>query len=166
VVSQFGSDALIQVLGVTGTGSLVMEYLDNFRSLAGPPSLETCSRDVYADSTALSWEEASAIVLKLLDALVNLHHVGIMHGDLYGHNILVQANNLTNIRLSDFGAAFFFDREQDYAKLLQTIELRAFAIFVDEIAALLYDKNDEKKLKQLAAACRRSGATFEAVHMG
>lgn len=51
---------LIPVVGTVpdhpaGVSAMVMELMDPaFHNLAGPPSLATCTRDVYADGTALS----------------------------------------------------------------------------------------------------------------
>jgi len=189
--SQLNGTALIRVIGeCRGTGSLVMEYLENYVALAGPPSLESCSRDVYYDTEnrplqhpPLSAREAVHVVTVLLDALWQLHAVNITHGDFYGHNILVQRNNNEpddqttttanniNVRLSDFGAAFFYDRASRYGKLLETIELRAYAVLVEEVAALLLREEDEpaaaaavqRNLEALREACLQDGATLEQV---
>lgn len=41
------------------------------------------------------------------------------------------------MKLSGFGAAFFYDTTADYRVLLQEIEMRAFGILIDEIELLL-----------------------------
>ena len=41
------SKSLIKVLGQTRKGNLVMELLSDYEVLANPPSLQSCSRDVY-----------------------------------------------------------------------------------------------------------------------
>ena len=177
--SQLQCPALIHVLGeCEGTGSLVMEYLDNFASLAGPPSFETCSRDVYsgredAPCTHLSLAEASNLVTVLLDALRQLHRQGITHSDFYAHNILVQRSNLFQVRLSDFGAAFFYDPPQEYGKLLQTIELRAYAVLVAEVAALVNEEASapaasaaaKRHFVELEEQCHKQDATFDQVYV-
>lgn len=191
--------ALIQVLGeCESTGSLVMEYLDDYTALAGPPSLDSCSRDVYSSNknnnsernsdtataintdaspcetsqtvTALSWEEAANMISVLVDALVQLHRAGITHGDFYGHNILVQRSNLKQVRLSDFGAAYFYDKEHEtaYGALLETIELRAFAVLVEEVSTVLLNEKDDQKsrlLTELVLQCHDPGATFDSVQI-
>jgi len=166
--SQLNCTALIRVIGeCRGTGSLVMEYLDNYATLAGPPSLESCSRDVYDDESLpaqqLSAHEAVHLVTVLLDALQQLHAVNITHGDLYGHNILVQRDDLAAVRLSDFGAAFFYDGAAAYGRLLETIELRAYAVLVEEVAALLNEPVVKPHLVALHEACLKDGATMEQV---
>jgi hypothetical protein len=162
-------DCLIKVLGETGSGSLVMEYLHQFLPLAGPPSFDTCSRDVYPDdsSSQLIWDQAEILVSGLLDALTKLHAVGICHGDFYGHNILLSTNkgedDVTKVKLSDFGAAFFYDRQSNYGSMLEAVELRAFAILVEELHALLIDEGNV--LKELALTCRAEASTFDKVHI-
>jgi hypothetical protein len=159
------SDCLITVLGETGSGSLVMEYLHQFSPFADPPDFDTCSRDVYPDdsSSQLIWDQAEILVSGLLDALTKLHAVGICHGDFYGHNILCNQEDATKVKLSDFGAAFFYDRQSDYGSMLETVELRAFAILVEELHALLIDKGNV--LKELALTCRAEASTFDKVHI-
>jgi hypothetical protein len=155
----------ITVIGESGSGSLVMEYLDQFRPLAGPPNFDTCSRDVYPDDSSpqLIWEQAEALLSGLLDALTKLHAVGICHGDFYGHNILIGQDDATKVKLSDFGAAFFYERQSDYGDLLETVELRAFAILVEEVHSLLIDEGNV--LKELASTCRADASTFNKVHI-
>ena len=101
----------------------------------------------------------------LLDALVQLHRSGITHGDFYGHNILVQRSDLKQVRLSDFGAAFFYDKDARYGKLLQTIELRAFAVLVEEVAALLNEDNKKTRLAELASRCHDTSASLDKVQI-
>jgi Protein kinase domain/Leucine rich repeat len=176
--------ALIRVLGeCSTTQSLVMEYLDNFVAMARPPNFETCSRDVYptnetendddndnddAETLTLSWNEASNLIALLLEALAHLHRLGIAHGDLYGHNILIQRDNHFQVRLSDFGAAFRYPTQSEYGRRIQAIELRAMAVLVQEVAThLLTPKEDDKvkKLNELVAQCLLEDATFDRVHV-
>ena len=81
VSSKIKSDFLISLLGETPSGSLVMEYLEHYTALAGPPSLETCSRDVYShNSSYMTEDQAIAMVSGLLAVLEQLHRHGIIHG--------------------------------------------------------------------------------------
>ncbi|GAX23400.1 hypothetical protein FisN_15Lh120 [Fistulifera solaris] len=163
--------ALIQVLGQTVRGSLVMELLQDFRAIGDPPSFDSCSRDVYSNDSlvhALTIQQAITIVSALLQALVKLHEQGICHGDFYGHNILVCATDLHQVRLSDFGAAFFYEKGSLYGTLLERIELRAFAIFVEEVNTGLKD-GASQLLRELVARCRKeepsSENTFDCVYI-
>ena len=137
--------ALVQVLGETKTnGALVMEYLNGFIPLAGPPSMESCSRDVYDDdensssrtaatTMVMSVDQVETLVSELLQALTALHAAGICHGDFYGHNILVDSTNPANVRLTDLGAAFFYDKALPSAPYMELTEIRAFATLCQEV---------------------------------
>lgn len=163
VSSKIKSNFLISLLGETPNGSLVMEYLDNYKALAGPPSFETCSRDVYQfDKSYMTEEQALSMVSGLLEVLANLHLHGICHGDFYAHNILVSDDDRSKVKLSDFGAAFFYDTESEYGKLLERTELRAFGHLVNEVQELFADKK-KGLLQDLAKACREESASFSEV---
>lgn len=144
---------LVGVLGrvsghPTGTPGLVLERMPpGHRTLAGPPSLASCSRDVYPDGLRLPADEARAIADGLRSAMTHLHRQGLTHGDLYAHNTLVDAEG--HARLGDFGAASFLP-EDDPARrdALQRLDRRALAVLLDELAGLCDDE-------AAAAALRR-----------
>ncbi|MGE8232409.1 MAG: leucine-rich repeat-containing protein kinase family protein [Stenotrophomonas sp.] len=107
----------------------------DYINLAGPPSLASCTRDVYATDTRFTPTIAERLLGCIRGALKHLHARGILHGDLYAHNILW--NPVTGEAvLSDFGAAMLSNTlpPADRA-LLQAIEWRAFAHLEVEIAA-------------------------------
>jgi 23S rRNA-/tRNA-specific pseudouridylate synthase len=89
-----------------GTEGLVMALVDpSFRTLAGPPSLASCTRDVYADDARNGPPiVALRIARDIASAMQHLHARGILHGDLYAHNILWNAQG--GGRLGDFGAGW------------------------------------------------------------
>jgi hypothetical protein len=164
VASGIPSDFLIQVLGQTSDGSLVMELLQNYEALAGPPSMESCSRDVYDQKAAsMSPKRALRMVNGLLAVLVQLHEKGICHGDFYGHNILVSNRKNTTVKLSDFGAAFFYDKNAEYGSLMEQIEMRAFAVLVEEVENIVRAEDFiSQDLLFLSKSCRSVG-TFAAL---
>ena len=73
-------------------------------NLAAPPSLDSCTRDVYPPDFHLSAALALQMARDVTDALAHLHQRGVMHGDLYAHNILIDPVH-GHARLGDFGAA-------------------------------------------------------------
>jgi serine/threonine protein kinase len=104
----------------------------DFRNLAGPPSLDSCTRDIYAKDARFTLEKALRIALGIASAARHLHARGIMHGDLYAHNTLVNARG--DSLLGDFGAASFFSPADTVrAQALQRIEVRAFACLLEEL---------------------------------
>jgi serine/threonine protein kinase len=112
---------------------LVMELIDPvYRNLAGLPSLESCSRDVYASDTRFSAGVALRIASGIASAAEHLHRQGITHGDLYGHNILWDEHG--GSLLGDFGAASFHATADTVeSRALQRIEVRAFGILLGEL---------------------------------
>jgi hypothetical protein len=112
---------------------LVLELIDPcFGNLANPPSLESCTRDIYKADRAFSLKSLLAIAQGIASASAHLHAQGINHGDLYGHNILNNAQG--ECLLGDFGAASFYNRgDQSQASAVQRIEVRAFACLLEEL---------------------------------
>lgn len=147
IASSLGCNSLVHVLGKTSKGNLIMELLKNYSVLAEPPSLESCSRDVYEDGLKISEARARAIIGDLLYALMKLHEKGICHGDFYGHNILISDDTQDQIWLTDFGAAFLYDGQSDYGKLIVKIEKRAFLHLVNEVNSLVPETLQELKEK-------------------
>mmetsp|Transcript_27863 Transcript_27863/g.42189 ORF Transcript_27863/g.42189 Transcript_27863/m.42189 type:complete len:83 (-) Transcript_27863:250-498(-) len=64
------------------------------------------------------------------------------------------------VKLSDFGAGFFYDSKEKYGACLEQIEVRAFGILVNEVITLV-ERDVEKKggvesLKRLLSVCQSS----------
>ena len=116
-----------------GISALVLALIGpQFFNLAGPPSLASCTRDVYDAQTRFSLEAVLRLALGIASAAQQLHQRGILHGDLYGHNILCTAEG--DALLTDFGAASFFAlADESQAAALQRIEVRAFACLLEEL---------------------------------
>jgi hypothetical protein len=116
-----------------GTEGLVMGLVDpSFVTLAGPPSLASCTRDVYAEEARWTPNVALRIARDIASAMQHLHARGILHGDLYAHNILWHAQR--GGRLGDFGAAWMtgaLDAAQTRA--FQALEMRAFGCLLEEL---------------------------------
>ncbi|RTQ46871.1 protein kinase [Hymenobacter gummosus] len=116
-----------------GAEGLVLELIDPaFHTLAGPPSFATCTRDVYAAGTAFSLLVALRIARGMAAVGAHLHAQGILHGDLYAHNILVRPTD-GHALLGDFGAASFFAPGTAEARALQQLEVRAFGCLLEEL---------------------------------
>lgn len=131
---------LIAVLGriqdhPDATPGLVMKLVDaGFGNLAAPPSLASCTRDVYADGARWSVSVALRMASGIASVMAQLHARGILHGDLYAHNILW--NGQGDALLGDFGAASFLPSDDNgRAQALQRIEARAFGCLLEELLA-------------------------------
>jgi len=131
----------------SGAEGLVMALIDPaFGNLAGPPSLDSCTRDVYADELRLSANQVIKIALGVASAAKHLHEQGLMHGDLYAHNVLWKADG--QCLLGDLGAAWFYDRPHD---LLERVEVRAWGCLLEELVTLSEDV--PIALQSLVARC-------------
>ncbi len=129
---------LINLLGkVTGhpeqTEALVMQLVDpSYRNLAAPPSLQSCTRDVYAADLRFSLQDALYVAHGVAGLARQLHSRGLTHGDLYAHNTLIGADG--HAVLGDFGAAAFYDpSDLVVARALEQIEVRAFGCLFEEL---------------------------------
>jgi serine/threonine protein kinase len=118
-----------------GASGLVMALIEaRFHTLAAPPSLDSCTRDVYDAGAHFTLDAAIRLASGIASAVRQLHARGILHGDLYAHNILRDAHG--QALLGDFGAASFFVPDGGpQALALQRVEVRAFACLVEELLA-------------------------------
>ncbi|PKQ78780.1 protein kinase [Aeromonas sobria] len=159
---------LIKVMGKvadhpSGIAALVMELIDPaFANLAGPPSLDSCTRDVYPEGLRLCVPDALAMAHGIASVAGHLHRAGIMHGDLYGHNILFARGPDAPARalLGDFGAASLYERNsydrsnRERAVGLERLEVRAFGCLLEELLACCDAQGSPLDgLHQLKAAC-------------
>lgn len=115
---------------------LVMELIHpSFRNLGGPPSMQSCTRDVFSAGQQLSLGSALKVARTIASVARQLHERGIMHGDLYAHNTLT--DELGNALISDFGAASFYTNlSRDVSIGLERIEVRAFGYLLDDMLSL------------------------------
>ncbi len=132
--------------------ALVMPLIaPEFGNLAGPPSLESCTRDVYPDGKRMGWHATLRMARGMAAATQHLHSRGIVHGDLYAHNILHTAEG--DALLSDFGTAAFFDvNDAALAQGLEKLEVRALGCLLEELAERC-DAASIHTLKEIAQQC-------------
>lgn len=119
----------------SGAEGLLMPLIDPaFRTLAGPPSLASCTRDVYDPALRLTPHAALTLAAGIADALAHLHDRGLTHGDLYAHNILHDGQGQG--RVGDFGAASFLASVPAHqAARLQALDARALGCLLEELVA-------------------------------
>ncbi len=116
-----------------GSSGLVMPWVDpEFRNLAGPPDLATCTRDIYGDDQRFSLAMVLDLAQGLAAAGEHLHARGILHGDFYAHNVLYRPEG--GCFLGDFGAASFYPPQPSGgANLFEALEVRAFGCLLGEL---------------------------------
>ncbi len=118
-----------RVRGAPQGQALVMELIDPaYRVLAGPPSFDSCTRDIYAADTRFTAETARMIARGIASAAAHLHAHGLLHGDLYAHNIL--HNGQGHALIGDFGAASYYGTARPE---LQRLDVRAFGCLLEEL---------------------------------
>ena len=136
------SHLLTPLAAVTGLphGQLAMALPllpPGLQTLAGPPSLASCTRDVYATNTRFAPAAAERLLHGIRSAVAHLHSRGMVHGDLYAHNILWNPTTGDAV-LSDLGAAALLHNLPSLqVEQLQQMEMRALAILEAEISARL-----------------------------
>jgi len=125
---------------------LLLEYIpDVYRNLGLPPDFETCTRDTFKEGSKLTVETVLEIAKSIASATAHLHERGLMHGDLYAHNILI--NDDDHCYLGDFGAASFYEPHE---KSFEKIEVRAFGCLLEDMLSLCFPK----KGKDFETLCR------------
>jgi hypothetical protein len=121
---------------------LILELIPpTYKNLAYPPNYQTCTRDTFEPEILFEPETILTICNQIADASKHLHFKGILHGDLYGHNILIDKKD--NIKFGDFGAATIYNK-LNYFNYLEKIEVRAFGCLMDDL--LVRSKQLNKKL--------------------
>ena len=100
------------------------------QALAAPPSFDSCTRDVYDDALQFSPATVLAWARQVAGAMAQLHARGLVHGDLYAHNLLRAGQRLW---LSDLGAASFLPPDQAglHARL-RALDGRAYGVLLGE----------------------------------
>ncbi len=152
---------LIGVVGeLTGhpaeTGGLVMPWIDpEFRTLAGPPNLATCTRDIYPDDQCFDLPLIVGLVAGLARVGEHLHARGILHGDFYAHNVLYHSSGACY--LGDFGAASFYPKPHGAGEVntFEAIEVRAFGCLLGELLERCVTEADDHRVNLLTALCTR-----------
>ncbi len=135
-----------------GAEGLVMPRIGaDFSTLAGPPSLSSCTRDVYDAGVQMSEAVLLRMASGVADAARHLHRQGISHGDLYAHNLLW--NGQGGVWLGDFGAASLLpdhlSRPQRQA--FERLEVLAFGHLLEEWLSRCPDA--PPALHELLTAC-------------
>ena len=140
-----------------GKDVLMLELIpSSFFNLGLPPSLDSCTRDIYPPDFKLSTQASLKILKAMANAAVHMHQKGIMHGDFYAHNIMIDKNY--NSILGDLGGASYYKTEElEICSILEKLEVRAFGCLIEELLYLCskdnQDDNIRESLLQLQILC-------------
>lgn len=155
-------ESLIRALAVAPPAdgrdaAVIMERLPrSVRDLAKPPTIAEVTADRYGETERFSVAFALRTLRGVAAGCAALHAARVSHGDVYGHNVLVDdARGL--VKLGDFGAAFVYRGalEAGAENLFEKIEVRAFGVLAAELAARLAQASGATRtaLAALADAC-------------
>lgn len=141
-VASTGHKNLVKLLGkIKGhpqqKEGLVFELIPpKYKNLGNPPSFITCTRDTYPNDITFTLKDLMQIVTDTTSVSAHLHNKGIMHGDLYAHNIMI--NDDATILLGDFGAATIYDKNNEHAEALEKMDVRAFGCLLEDLLERLH----------------------------
>ncbi len=142
-------DVFAQVLShPEGKDVLMLELIpSSFFNLGLPPSLDSCTRDIYPPDFKLSTQASLKILKAMANAAVHMHQKGIMHGDFYAHNIMIDKNY--NSILGDFGGASYYKTEEiEICSILEKLEVRAFGCLIEELLYLCSKDNEDDNIRE------------------
>ena len=125
---------------------LIMKLISPiYVNLGNPPSLETCTRDIFDEQLVFSGEDLMKVAKSIASVSSLLHRKGINHGDLYAHNILVNKN--ADCLLGDFGAASFYNLNSALAHNIERVEVRAFGCLLEDVFGLVSESQLDNKVQ-------------------
>lgn len=142
---------LIPILGKVkshpeGKSGLIMKLISpTYVNLGNPPSLETCTRDVFDEKSVFKEVELLKIAKSMASVCAQLHKKGINHGDFYAHNILIDKK--ADCLLGDFGAASFYDVNSVFAPNIERVEVRAFGCLLEDVLNLISESELNSTLR-------------------
>ncbi|KAA8493967.1 Leucine-rich repeat-containing protein 57 [Porphyridium purpureum] len=112
------------------------------------------------------------VALQMADALQYLHEqLNVMHGDFYAHNIIFD-RAASRAVLCDFGASFFYDRLATGGSTFETIEVKAYGLFLSELVErclpaekTLASMVGARRIADDAACAEQTNLTFRKIRM-
>lgn len=115
-----------------GKKGIVLEFIPSeYTNLGCPPSLDSCTRDVFNPEQKYELFQALKVMTGVASAAKHLHKKGILHGDLYAHNTLYRPDGKSY--LGDFGAASFYDKTHFSAATIERLDIRAFGCLMEDL---------------------------------
>lgn len=140
---------------VDGIQGLIMPLIsERFKVLGKPPDFKTLTRDTYPDIANLPLVRIRKILHDISSAMQHCHHKGIMHGDIYAHNILSDPEG--HSYLGDFGAASLYPPNTAGGELRQGVDVRGFSYLITDLISNCPKEMGKPlmvKLQKLEEAC-------------
>lgn len=132
--------------------ALLMSLIpSDYYNLGQPPSFVTCSRDTFTKGQSFSIEQIRYMVEQMESVVAHFDSKEICHGDLYAHNVLVNAQ--AHILFGDFGAASKYAHLSAEQKAgIRAIEHRSLRYFVEDMLSICVEEDrnsdDFRSLKE------------------
>ena len=121
---------------------IVMDFIpDSFKTLALPPNFDTCTRDVFVEEKKLNAKQAFQIAYSIAKGANHLHQKGVMHGDLYAHNVMYHQET-GEAYLGDFGASTYYVTSSKLAPYFERLDVRAYGCLLDDLISICFEKNE------------------------
>lgn len=136
-----------------GTQGLVMPLIPpQYRALGLPPNFIRLTRDTYPQGTTFTAPVVARIAIDTADALQHIHSQGIMHGDVYAHNVLV--NQRGESIVGDFGAASIYTPHLKANEWREKIDVAGYGHLLEELLSYVPKISSETEtLRQLSQNC-------------
>ena len=136
-------------------GLLMPRITEEYRPLGLPPDMISLTRDVYREDLKFTSEHLRAIALSIASALEYLHAKGVMHGDVYAHNVLVAPDG--DAKLCDFGAASLYNHDLPSELWREKLDVLAYGRLVGELLQRITEEDLHSKditiLSKIAKTC-------------
>jgi hypothetical protein len=118
-----------------------------YQPLGTIPNFETCTRDCYDNHTPMRLESIQSAAVQIATAAQHLHSKGIMHGDLYAHNILT---NYQHFLLGDLGAASRYGGIPEVQKAdFERVDVLAYGYLLEELLLRATHETQKQSLLHL-----------------
>ncbi|GAB1319736.1 Protein kinase domain-containing protein [Madurella fahalii] len=129
-------------------GGIVMQLIPpHYAVLGQPPSLVTCTRDLFRGDTSLSASCVLSMLTGIAGAAAHIHARGISHGDLYAHNILASSED-AHALMGGFGAATIYGHGPARECGIEKLEVLAFAHLVEDMLGLIKEDGEQSAEQQ------------------
>mmetsp|Transcript_3102 Transcript_3102/g.6733 ORF Transcript_3102/g.6733 Transcript_3102/m.6733 type:complete len:556 (-) Transcript_3102:52-1719(-) len=154
----------------TAYKGMVMNLLSGTYSIGTVPNFNTVTRDEGLSKHAknMNSDKALSVIWNVASALDYIHSsLGVTHGDVYLHNILMDGSG--NALLSDWGASWVYGRDgSDFSALIEKIEVLAFGRLVEDLVSWVdlseqFSRNAQDLLQSITRADLVSRPTFKEI---
>lgn len=131
------------------------ESRHHFQALGKPPSMASCTRDVYPSDRRFAPAVAARVLADVAEGLRVLHEHKVVHGDVYAHNI--QYDPATGeAMLIDLGAGWRYESDA-----VAAVDVRAYHVLMDELLERLTKAH--QGLAQVCTAIKARQAASSAI---